>query len=172
MQATQSMNHEKGRMNPQEYRQDFIEKYPKIEQEDLLIKSAKFWDFYNSGGKEKMKEAGIVVIKKDQKWYLHLQALLPSQYDELKFSNYMKDYDTTCPSCGSKRVMQITECNNGSYQYRVRCEGFFRNSVFHQKHLQRRKCCEYIGADPIPHVVAKRLINEGIKCVEGSTSEL
>ena len=143
-------------------REKILARLPELKKNGICpVPNSRFWDYYNAGGKERLREAGIR-LKKDPEtgiWKIRLHPETAEDQKQKKIDAFLRTFNETC-ECGKQIVLQATETKNGVMQYRLRCEGWFLthrwvDSWGHQ--CFRREC--YLPKYPpaLPHVVVDYL---------------
>ena len=136
-------------------RENFIAKHPEIQRRDLPIVSRDFWDYYNSGGKELLRESGLVIKRSETgEYFLHLKQCTPYAERKALVDTFLETFSPVCDLCGSEVVLQVKVCRNDTKQYRLRCEHWFRN------YRERGYCRRGSGEDPLKYEVVDYLVAE------------
>lgn len=155
--------------NPIEFREKILNKYPRLKEGECPIPNARFWDFYNAGGKEQLYEAGIVVIKKNDTWQLRLHPEIPSVVKNREINEFLEEFDWYCPSCGGPVVLEENISKRGVSQYRLRCLGWFederkvRGYGKYRQEYMGRVCYHWSGSITLSHLIANALKDAGVE---------
>ena len=151
-----------------ELREKMIERLPELSGSGIAqIPNSKFWDYYNAGGKELLYDAGIVVIKDDdEKWHIKLKPETDEERRQKIVDDFLEHYHTLC-DCGYDRVLEALECKNGTMQYRIRCEGWFKyeKQRGYYNTYTKRICNKWSGSDPLKHEIVEYLLETDIEVV-------
>ena len=106
-------------------RDKMLERLPTLALEGVCpVPNSRFWDYYNLGGKESLRAAGIVLKKTDACWVLFLQPELPSVTRQRELETFFADFSEFC-ECGTEIVLERKVCRNGVKQYRLRCADWY-----------------------------------------------
>ena len=154
------------------FRKKILDRLPELASGECPVPNSKFWDFYNDGGKEKLRESGIYVSRKDDDWVIRLADEIPAVVNQRKVDSFLETFEPNCVECGGGVFIEKKVCSNDTIQYRLRCQGFVETTVVssgygrYEGFYSKRNCYNYSGGrlgSPLPHVVVETLLANGIE---------
>lgn len=151
-------------------RQKMLKRLPELESAGFCdVPNQRFWDYYNSGGKERLHAAGIILRKQNSDYFLTLLDELPAVTRQRELDALLTKFPLKCPSCGKGVLLEKKVCSNAAVQFRVRCQGWHEDKSYwkgwgmYRRKVFKRGCYSYPrSSDQKPHFFAEHLMRLGV----------